>query len=128
MTVTADGIVLKPSMAFDERGHHQNEMSYGVFGRREDGARPDGFIPVSADFMGEGGSLLWPRALADEKMSDHEVWKKPGYSTEGYECAGVIRFEEMTLKPGGVMQLLSGAQLYGRGKGVPGEGKGGSRV
>ncbi|WP_321017074.1 GH36-type glycosyl hydrolase domain-containing protein, partial [Hungatella effluvii] len=33
-------------------------------------------------------------------MSDHEVWKKPGYSTEGYECAGVIRFEEMTLKPG----------------------------
>lgn len=100
MTVTADGIVLKPSMAFDERGHHQNEMSYGVFGRREDGARPDGFIPVSADFMGEGGSLLWPRALADEKMSDHEVWKKPGYSTEGYECAGVIRFEEMTLKPG----------------------------
>lgn len=130
MEVTEDGVVLKPAMAFDERGHHENQMSYCVFGRREDGAGPDGIIPVEEDFIGEGGSLLWPRALTDEPCQGEgrwgkpesqwgkpeSRWKKPGDRAEGYECIGALRFEKTRIPAGQSVSFYIVLSYMGEGK------------
>ncbi|MDO5336557.1 MAG: cellobiose phosphorylase [Eubacteriales bacterium] len=94
--VTEDGVLLTPSMAFDERGHHKNEVSYGVFARDEYGERPIGAVPVLEDFIGEGGSLMTPEAV----IGNQKELRGSGYQTEGYEAMGALWFREMTLLPG----------------------------
>lgn len=90
------GVVLNPSLTFDERGHHQNTVVYGVFGSEDSGVAPAGFYPVVEDFIGEGGSFLNPAALANNDTAP--VGKD--FSCNGYEALGGIGFREITLKPG----------------------------
>ena len=94
--VKEDGILLKPSMAFDERGHHKNDMSYGVFARDEYGERPIGAIPFIEDFIGEGGSLISPGSLRCEEKK----MLKAGDTCEGYEAIGALWFKKISLVPG----------------------------
>lgn len=94
--VKEDGVVVTPSMAFDERGHHKNKISYGVFARDEYGEKPEGAIPFVEDFIGEGGTLIQPKGLTDGKRN----LKKAGYQCEGYEAAGVLWFRKISLVPG----------------------------
>ena len=51
------GVLVKPTLSFDERGHQPNKVIYAVLGMEEDGNPPLGFFPVEEDFIGEGGSL-----------------------------------------------------------------------
>lgn len=92
---TEDGVFVKPTLSFDERGHQKNEMVYGVYGREDSGARPESFYPVLKDFVGEGGSLLAPKVILQSIEG-----QKAGYRREGYEAMGGIRFEETILAPG----------------------------
>lgn len=94
--VTEDGVVVTPSMAFDERGHHLNQRSYGVFGRSEDGQAPIGAFPVLEEFTGEGGSLLWPEAIVKNTSRMYES----GDTADGYEAMGALRFAGRELQPG----------------------------
>lgn len=91
-----DGVTVKPVLSFDERGHQINEASYSVFARAASGERPEGFYPVLEEFIGEGGSLLWPRAVA----VDDAVLYPAGSRISGYEAIGGIRFAEVCLHPG----------------------------
>lgn len=92
---TRYGVVIDPTLTFDERGHQKNKMQYFVCGIAGDGSAPTGFYPVAEDYIGEGGSFEWPISLlrnakpvpAGEKMA-------------GYEAIGAIRFAEVTLAPG----------------------------
>lgn len=93
---TPDGVSVTPVLSFDERGHQKNYNSYGVFARREDGEKPVGFYPVQEEFIGEGGSLLWPEAVVTEGAKLYPA----GEAIEGYEAMGGIRFAECTLEPG----------------------------
>jgi len=54
------GVLVRPTLSFDERGHQPNTVTYGVLGAEDDGAPPVRFFPVVEDFIGEGGSLEWP--------------------------------------------------------------------
>lgn len=94
--VEEDGVLVTPSMAFDERGHHKNQVSYGVFAREEYGEKPEGAIPFVEDFIGEGGSYLNPRSFFEEEGKI----KKAGYRCEGYEAIGALWFRKISLLPG----------------------------
>jgi cellobiose phosphorylase len=91
---TTHGVLVKPTMTFDERGHQANQLVYGAFGG-SDHEVPAGFIPTVEEFIGEGGSLENPRFL-QKALNLHS----PNKSFEGFEALGGIAFEEKTIAPG----------------------------
>ncbi len=88
--VVNQGILVKPTLSFDERGHVENETVYGVFARSEQLAIA-GYIPTLDDFI-DGGSLHFPKGLT------HTV--QEGSHSEGYEAIGAIQFEKVLINPG----------------------------
>lgn len=95
ITVTTNGVCVRPTMSFDERGHKKNEMVYYVCGMDGEGNSPRDFYPTVDLFIGEGGSFTHPRAVLENRDG-----VKAGYHAEGKEAVGGIRFEESTLQPG----------------------------
>jgi cellobiose phosphorylase len=90
------GVFIKPTLSFDERGHLPNTVTYAVLGIEDTGTKPIGFIPVLEDFIGEGGTLDWPESIARSLPPTAQA----GYSYEGFESIGGIRFADTNLKPG----------------------------
>lgn len=95
--VCADGVVVKPTLSFDERGHQINDTTYFVLGAGVDGASPKEFIADVDLFLGEGGTFLRPRTLLD---IDSASWKKAPFNVDGKEMIGALKFDEVTLKKG----------------------------
>ncbi len=91
------GIVLRPTMSFDERGHQPNTTTYAVLGVTAEGVPPVGFWPVVEDFIGEGGTLDWPQAI----VQDLPPACQAGAEVAGYEALGGLRFPTVELAPGG---------------------------
>lgn len=92
---TEDGVFVKPTLSFDERGHQVNHMTYFVTGCTGEGAKPEGFCPVLEDFTGEGGSCYWP-----EKIVKNLPFEEGNKEYAGYEAIGAMKFEEICLRPG----------------------------
>jgi cellobiose phosphorylase len=90
------GVIVKPTMSFDERGHTTNQTTYAVLGADGDGVPPCGFFPLVDDFIGEGGSLDWPKALVEDNS---HPWKV-GSTFEGQESMGGLQFPLISLEPG----------------------------
>lgn len=90
------GVVVNPTLTFDERGHKENYIYYSVQGVQENGQAPIGFFPVEDDFIGEGGSLDWPEAVVKNLTN----FCKENDDVDGYEAIGAMRFEDVVLKPG----------------------------
>lgn len=95
ISTTEHGVVVKPTLSFDERGHSLNPVHYFVVGALGDGTLPIGFFPDIESFVGEGGSLLWPEAVVAGSTS-----LKAGTNIEGYEAVGALQFQEAVLQPG----------------------------
>ena len=98
--VTRNGVVVTPTMTFDERGHQENKLSYGVFAGNA-GDDPIGFYPDTEDYIGEGGSYENPRSLSEPAR----LWQA-GESLEGYEACGTAVLEERELQPGESRTIL----------------------
>lgn len=96
--VLEDGIEVRPTMAFDERGHHRTSDTYVVRARDGEGNIPDGIDPTVLDFTGDGGNLLDP---AGAKISEGMV---PGSVVTGQEAFAGIKFAKKTLVPGSVAE------------------------
>ncbi len=94
--VTAHGVLVRPTLAFDERGHQPNDITYAVLGAEGDGTPPGSFFPVIEDFIGEGGNLEWPEAV----VSTSARGVMAGTTIDGYEALGGLRFREIVLAPG----------------------------
>lgn len=95
-----NGVLLKPTLAFDEVGHNRETKVYGVLGtqmggKETGGIAPDGFFPILESFVGDGGNLEMPRAIYDNRKPDSIA----GNKIDGYETIGAIRFPEIYLKP-----------------------------
>lgn len=90
---TEYGVLLDPTLTFDERGHHKNTVVYGVFGSTGEGGAPEGYYPVVEEFIGEGGSFECPRAIFERAEP-----VKAGFQRNGYEALGGIAFQEITLE------------------------------
>jgi cellobiose phosphorylase len=98
----AHGISVTPTLSFDERGHTRNDLSYYVLGIDADDAVPVGYFPFLKDFVGEGGSLDWPKAVVLSQEPEHFK----GSFCEGYEAMGGIHFQKGTLNPGETRSFL----------------------
>jgi hypothetical protein len=90
------GILVRPTLSFDERGHLPNDLTYAVLGSGDKGGAPIGFFPLVEDFIGEGGSLDWPEAIVKSLATSFES----GQIQNGYEAIGGLRFEDVILQPG----------------------------
>ena len=88
------GVLVKPTLSFDERGHHQNETIYFVCGVTGNGEKPISFYPIVEEFIGEGGSYTNPLAVKENKEG-----VRAGECREGKEAMGGIRFPKTTLEP-----------------------------
>ncbi len=93
-----DGVVMKPTLSFDERGHQVNDVTYYVFGCEGNNLLPEEFITDAEKYLGEGGTHLRPRSLLDGR-GKADIWKKPGAEVNGKETVGVLGFSKKTLRP-----------------------------
>ena len=90
------GVMVRPTLSFDERGHLPNDLTYAVLGVGENGTAPVAFFPLIEEFIGEGGTLDWPEAIVNSLVPNFEA----GQTHDGYEALGGLRFDEITLQPG----------------------------
>jgi cellobiose phosphorylase len=89
------GVVVKPTMSFDERGHRLNEMLYCVLGASGGGELPLGAFSTLPDFIGEGGNLEAPQAIVENLP----LPQRDGAYYHGKSAIGALRFKTVTLAP-----------------------------
>ncbi len=93
-----DGVMVFPTLTFDERGHNKNEIFYGVLGKEEKNGEmvsPISFCPVAEEFIGEGGNFENPYYVVKNK----EFTYSAGEQVDGYETVGAMRFNTECLEP-----------------------------
>ena len=90
-----NGVLVCPTMSFDEKGHRPNKHIYYVMGCTGNGNAPKSFYPTVEDFVGEGGSFTHPRAIYEK----HPGVTAPSHAA-GKEAMGAFRFETVSLAPG----------------------------
>jgi cellobiose phosphorylase len=90
------GVLVRPTLAFEERGHRTNTVTYAVLGAEGNGTAPITFFPKLETFVGPGGSLDWPQAVVEPGLSGLVA----GQGLAGYEAMGGLRFRTFTLDPG----------------------------
>jgi cellobiose phosphorylase len=90
------GVLVRPTLSFDERGHLPNRLTYAVLGTGQSGEKPAGFYPLVEEFTGEGGALDWPAAIIQDRPPSFQA----GQDYAGYEALGGVRFAPLTLQPG----------------------------
>ena len=95
--VHTHGVLVRPTLSFDERGHHPNTVTYGVLGAEDDGVPPVSFFPAVEDFIGEGGTFAWPQAIVAPENAADGV--HAGTTIDGYEAIGALRFQDVELEP-----------------------------
>ncbi len=93
---TQQGVIVTPTMRFNEEGHLANMDVYFVAGCEGDGTAIQGTFPTIESFCGAAGDLFRPEAVvknhAPVTLSEEEL--------NGKEVAGALRFKTVTLKPG----------------------------
>ena len=104
---TEHGVLVRPTMSFDERGHRRNETVYYVLGCTGSGGAPEAFYPTVEEWIGEGGAYTHPRALYEGRPG-----RSAGCEAAGREAMGAFRFPTVTLEPGQRAEyiLLLGAE------------------
>lgn len=90
------GVLVTPTMSFDERGHHANALVYAVLGCEGDGHLPVGSFPTVDSFIGEGGSFDAPKAV----YGDLDAPQLTDVQLQGREAVGALRFKTRKLAPG----------------------------
>ena len=90
------GVVVRPTMSFDERGHKVNELLYAVLGFQEKGEPPVDIISTVPDFIGEGGDFESPLSVIENRA----LPLKNNDSYDGKAAIGALRFKTQTLGPG----------------------------
>jgi len=91
-----NGVILTPTMSFDERGHKINTASYFVLGCEAYGNPPSGSFPTIIEFSGEGGNLERPEAVLNNLPPKIKSYPE----RQGKEAIGAIRFRSTALMPG----------------------------
>lgn len=92
---TENGVLVCPTMSFDEKGHRPNKQIYYVLGCTGNGGSPESFYPTVEDFLGEGGSFTHPRAVYEQYPGVPALSR-----AAGKEAMGAFRFEPVFLAPG----------------------------
>ena len=94
-----NGIMIYPTLTFDERGHNKNKIFYGALAKEEvngEMVSPVSFCPVTEEFIGRGGNFENPYYVVKNQPLPY----KAGEEVDGYETVAAIRFADCTLEPG----------------------------
>lgn len=88
------GVIITPTLFFDETGHRENNTRYFVLGTEQNQYAPEYIYRTQEEFCGDAGDLEYPIALAEDLL--------PGknYNPQGKETIGGLRFRKKTLSPG----------------------------
>ena len=86
------GVVVTPTLLFDETGHKKNHNSYFVFGINEESAAPEYIYPTQEEFTGENSDLEAPAAIYENILPDKK------FPLQGKEALAGLRFPTKTLK------------------------------
>jgi len=89
------GVLVEPTMIFNEERHRGAETVYFVFGSNQ-GLPPAGTFPTVESFYGEAADAQQPEALT-MKCQPRTL---SGEELQGKEAIGALRFEQRTLAPG----------------------------
>ena len=92
---TEHGVLVCPTMSFDERGHRPNHRVYYLLGYGAGGQSPEAFYPTVEEFIGEGGNFTHPRAVCQAYPG-----VPAGTCRAGREAMGAFRFATLGLAPG----------------------------
>ena len=95
VSVSEEGVQVKPTMSFDEKGHRLNHLIYYVHGSEGTGDKAESFFPTTESLIGEGGSFLRPEAVIKDKPG-----MPAGTKIDGREAVGGLKFMKKTLSPG----------------------------
>ena len=98
----AEGVLVEPTMLFNEEGHKASQHVYYVFGASGQGDTPAGTFPTLESFCGEGGNLASPAAV----VKNLPARKLSAADMDGREAMGALRFKDEVLKPGAAKQYL----------------------
>ena len=93
ITLHKFGVIVKPTLLFDESGHSPNKKLYFVLGWDEKSNPPRYIYPTQEIFCGEGGDLESPESILKNILPE----KDP---IQGKEAMGALRFRNITLRPG----------------------------
>ncbi|HSA30472.1 MAG TPA: cellobiose phosphorylase [Candidatus Omnitrophota bacterium] len=91
-----EGMIISPTMAFNEEGHKEIRTKYFVLGSCADGTLPEGSFPTVEEFLGEGGTLDWPQAVVEGTVPRQHL----AGQMDGQEVAGAIAFGQATIPAG----------------------------
>lgn len=91
-----DGVLVEPTMAFNEEGHKPIDVVYFVLGGSADGELPCGTFPTAESFYGDQGTPAFPQAV----YGHHTPAVLSDAQMQGKEAVGALRFKEETLKAG----------------------------
>ena len=92
---TENGVLVHPTLSFDERGHQKNNLTYYVCGVDEEGQNPIAFYPTVEEYLGDGRSYTYPKVVVEEVDG-----VSSGSVREGSEAVGGLRFETISLNAG----------------------------
>ncbi len=95
-TQIPEGVLVEPTMLFNEEGHKTAKAVYFVFGAEASGTLPAGSFPTAESFFGEGATLAHPEAVA-KNIAPRLLTEA---ERQGKEAVGALRFADVTLKPG----------------------------
>ena len=100
-----NGIMIYPTLTFDERGHNKNKIFYGALAKEEingEMVSPVSFCPVTEEFIGRGGNFENPYYVVKNQPLPY----KAGEEVDGYETVAAIRFANCTLQPQGARTYI----------------------
>ena len=87
------GVVVNPTLLFDESGHKKNQTAYFVFGIDEKYGPPKYIYPTQEEFTGEASDLETPEAVFKNLLPAKNK------NIQGREALAGLRFKANILKP-----------------------------
>jgi len=92
--ITKYGIILKPTILFEEECHRINKTLYFVLGYSQKERPPLGQFPTLLSFCGEEGTLVYPDAV----FKNLKPFTKKKSEFDGKEACAAFRFPKEKLK------------------------------
>lgn len=91
--IKKQGILIKPSMSFDEQGHKANKTNYFVLADTDKKRGLKGAFASLDEFCGNAGNLIFPQSIYENRKP------KRSFYLEGKELIAGLKFKKQTLKP-----------------------------
>ena len=93
------GVIVKPTLLFDEKGQRPNQDIYFVLGWDQNRLAPECLYPTQEMFCGEEGDLEAPVSVLENRLPEDK-------QIDGKEAMGALRFRSCVLKPGQVRSYI----------------------